>query len=74
MALKWVRENISAFGGDKHNVTIFGQSSGGCSTAGLLAMPDHLTTIDGEPLFHAAIMQSGGFSAWGSTPMKVAQG
>jgi carboxylesterase type B len=36
-------------------------------------MPDDFTTIDGEPLYHGAIMQSGGFSAWGSTPMKVAQ-
>jgi para-nitrobenzyl esterase len=72
-ALKWVRTNIGAFGGDKNNVTIFGQSSGGCSIAGLLAMPDEFTTINGEPLFHGAIMQSGSFSAWGSTPMKVAQ-
>jgi hypothetical protein len=36
-------------------------------------MPDDFTTVNGQPLFHGAIMQSGSFSAWGSTPMKVAQ-
>src|SRR4030095_299288 len=40
LALKWVRENISEFGGDPNNVTIFGQSGGGAKSATLMAMPE----------------------------------
>jgi para-nitrobenzyl esterase len=53
-ALRWVRENISAFGGDPDNVTIFGESGGGASVAHLMAIGE------ASGLFHKAIIQSGG--------------
>jgi para-nitrobenzyl esterase len=52
-ALEWVRDNISAFGGDPGNVTVFGESGGGMKTTTLLAMPDALG------LFHKAAIESG---------------
>jgi para-nitrobenzyl esterase len=52
-ALKWVRDNIAAFGGDPANVTIFGESGGGAKVSTLLAMPS------AKGLFHRAIIQSG---------------
>ncbi|MBV1878289.1 MAG: carboxylesterase/lipase family protein [Pseudomonadales bacterium] len=52
-ALQWVQSNISAFGGDVNNVTIFGESAGGMSVGSLLAMPA------ATGLFHKAIPQSG---------------
>lgn len=53
-ALKWVRENVAAFGGDPSNVTIFGESAGGMSVFTLM------TTPLAQGLFHKAIVQSGG--------------
>src|SRR5580704_9744117 len=52
-ALKWVRANISQFGGDPNVVTIFGQSGGGRKVETLLAMPS------AKGLFHRAIVESG---------------
>ena len=52
-ALHWVRDNISRFGGDPGNVTIFGESGGGAKVCTLLAMPS------ARGLFHRAIVQSG---------------
>jgi para-nitrobenzyl esterase len=52
-ALRWVQENIAAFGGDPGRVTIFGESGGGMAVGTLLAMPG------GRGLFHRAIAQSG---------------
>jgi len=52
-ALQWVRDNISSFGGDPGNVTIFGESGGGAKVCALLAMPS------AAGLFHRAIVQSG---------------
>ena len=40
MALRWVHENIAAFGGDPDNVTIFGESAGGCSVSLLPLIPE----------------------------------
>ena len=52
-ALEWVRDNIANFGGDPHNVTIFGQSGGGGKISTLLAMPR------AKGLFSRAIVESG---------------
>ena len=52
-ALKWVRENIAAFGGDPGNVTVFGESAGAMCIGSLLSMPR------AKGLFHRAILESG---------------
>ncbi|QUD90619.1 carboxylesterase/lipase family protein [Phenylobacterium montanum] len=51
-ALAWVKENISAFGGDPDNVMIFGESGGGGKTACLYAMPG------AAPYFNKASIES----------------
>ncbi|XP_018353120.1 PREDICTED: esterase E4-like isoform X1 [Trachymyrmex septentrionalis] len=53
MALKWIQKNISQFGGDPNNVTIFGESAGGAIVHYLNLSPL------GKGLFHKAISQSG---------------
>ena len=52
-ALKWVQSNISLFGGDPSNVTIFGESAGGHNVLSLLV------SKEAKGLFHKAISQSG---------------
>ncbi|MBB5938575.1 para-nitrobenzyl esterase [Streptomyces zagrosensis] len=53
-ALRWVRRNIGAFGGDAGNVTVMGESAGGMSIGALLGAPA------AKGLFRRAIVQSGG--------------
>lgn len=56
-ALKWIHENISLFGGDPDNVTVFGQSGGGAKVADLMQIEE----ADG--LFHKGMIMSGVSSA-----------
>jgi para-nitrobenzyl esterase len=53
-ALRWVRTNIAAFGGNPNSVTIFGESAGARNVVALLQSPP------ARGLFHGAIVQSGG--------------
>jgi len=53
-SLRWVRENISNFGGDPNKVMIYGQSGGGSKVTCLMGMPSAVG------LFHRASVQSGG--------------
>ena len=53
LALLWIRDNAAAFGGDRDNVIVFGESGGGFKVATLLAMRATRTYI------HKAIIQSG---------------
>ena len=55
-ALRWIRDNISAFGGDPNNVTLFGQSAGGAAVQALASSPLS------AGLFHKAIVQSAGLN------------
>ncbi|MCC9145309.1 MULTISPECIES: carboxylesterase/lipase family protein [unclassified Arthrobacter] len=51
-ALEWVQQNIEAFGGDPHNVTLFGESAGGLAVTSLMCVPS------ARHLFHQAYAQS----------------
>ena len=52
-ALKWVLENIEAFGGDPHNVMVFGESGGGAKTSCIYALPE------AKDYFNKASIESG---------------
>jgi len=56
-SLKWVKENITAFGGNPDNVLIFGESGGGTKTLSCLTSPL------AAGLFHKAIIESGSASS-----------
>ena len=56
-ALKWVKRNIAAFGGDPNNVTLSGESAGGGDTLALMTLPA------ARGLYRRSIVESGG--GWG---------
>ncbi|WP_219500905.1 carboxylesterase/lipase family protein [Nonomuraea ceibae] len=66
-ALRWVRANIGAFGGDPGKVTIMGQSGGGYAVCGHLASPAS------KGLFHRAIVQSAPCATGGSRTRATAE-
>ncbi len=80
-ALKWVRENISAYGGDPDNVTIFGESAGAWSVTELMASPlakglfDKAIAQSGASTYHLGQMsgEGAGWPSGYSTGRKVAQ-
>jgi para-nitrobenzyl esterase len=62
-ALRWVKTNIGAFGGDSGNVTIFGESAGAAMVGSLVGSPVS------KGLFHRAISESGAWMGLGMGPM-----
>jgi para-nitrobenzyl esterase len=67
-ALRWVRRNIAAFGGNPDHVTIFGESAGGISVLQLLTWPE------ARGLFHRAAILSGGGRTYGVGGRKLSVG
>ena len=65
--LQWVKRNISAFGGDPDNVTIFGESAGAIMIGALVGSPQ------AKGLFHRAIAESGAWMGLTMGPMAPAE-
>jgi para-nitrobenzyl esterase len=65
-ALQWVRDNIGAFGGDRKNVTLFGESAGAISINYLMLAPQ------AKGLFSKAIAESG-FGRLAATPISIVE-
>jgi len=66
--LQWIADNIRAFGGDPGNVTVFGESGGGCKASTLLAMPAarglvHRVILQSTPFEHAPTLEEATRSA-----------
>ena len=61
LALQWVKDHISAFGGDPENITYFGESAGGAHVSYLIASPM------GKGLFKRGIIQSGAYNLFNWT-------
>lgn len=73
-ALRWIKKNIAAFGGDPDNITICGESAGGCSVSTLVMMasdPNNKYFPKEEKLFTRAISMSGGFNQY--VPLKSSE-
>lgn len=63
LALKWIKQNVSHFGGDPNNITLFGESAGAAS------VHYHMTTPQSQGLFHKAILMSGCiYNNWARVP------
>lgn len=54
-AVRWIHENISSFGGDPYNLTVFGQSAGCMSTCALIQSPD-ISNLISKAIFQSGIL------------------
>lgn len=66
-SLKWIKENIAAFGGDPDNITVCGESAGGGAVSMLCVMPE------AKGLFEKAILMSGSVSQFNDISRTVNQ-
>ena len=66
-AMRFIKSEIAAFGGDATRVTIFGESAGGASVSNHLVSPRSLG------LFSGGIIESGSFSDWTAQPLSIAR-